>query len=74
MSDQDQNPQFPLYERPKVQGTPSADSKQSAVLGKQISRMLPSRFKPRLKGIQSDQQVHVKHGKIKKHPNPVTYY
>ena len=71
---QDQNPQFPSYPTPQPQGLPIADSKQSAVLGKRISKMMTPKMKPRMKGIQSDQNVHFKHGKTKKHPNPVTYY
>ena len=67
---QNQTPVFPEYQKPS--GTPIADSKQSGVLAKRISKMLPKMRAP--KGIQSKlQTVHVSHKK-KSHPNPVTYY
>lgn len=65
-------PQFPSYTPPTPQGIPLADHKQSGVLAKRISKMLPKIKAPR--GIQSNQNVHIKHGKFKKHPNPVPYY
>ena len=63
-------PQFPNYQAPK--GVPLADSKQSGVLAKRISKMLPKVRTP--KGIQSKlQTVHVSHKK-KSHPNHVMYW
>ena len=67
---QNQTPVFPEYPRPS--GTPIADSKQSGVLAKRISKMLPKMKMPR-RGIQSDQNVHVGHKK-KTHPNPIHYW
>lgn len=55
--------QFPNY------GTPVATKKDAGPLIKMMTRMMPKRVKPRLmgkaKGLQSDQNVHVKHGKRK---------
>ena len=61
--------QFPQYEPPK--GIQVADRKQQGPLVKLMTRMLPKRIKPKLlgrtrKGIQSDQNVHVKHKKNSK--------
>jgi len=67
--------QFPHYDPPEPanpQGTPVADRKQQGPLVKLMTRMMPKKIKPRLlgkmKGIQSDQNVHVKHGKRKHAP------
>lgn len=68
-----EQPQFPSY--PKPQGIPTADHKTGAPIVRMLNKMLKPNIKaPRGKGLQSDQNVHVKHGKHKKHPNPVTYY
>ena len=70
---------FPVYDTPQTtlvtpaKGPPHADSKQSGVLAKRISKMMPKTKMPRMKGVMSDQNVHVGH-KNKKHPNPVTYW
>ncbi len=70
---------FPVYDTPQTipvtpaKGPPHADSKQSGVLAKRISKMMTPKMKPRIKGIQSDQSVHVGHKK-KNHPNPIPYY
>jgi len=70
-NEQEQAPQFPTYPIPNT-GIPIADSKQSGVLAKRISKMLPKMRAP--KGIQSKlQTVHVSHKK-KSHPNPVRYW
>jgi len=70
---EEQPPQFPSY--PKPLGVPTTDHKTAAPMVKMLNKMLTPKLKaPRGKGIQSDQSVHVKHGKTKKHPNPVTYY
>ncbi len=75
VNEQPEQPTFPSYEPPKPLGTPILDHKTSGPLTKMVSKMLAPKFKmPRGKGIQSDQNVHVKHGKHKKHPNPVAYY
>ena len=69
-SEEQQSPQFPKYAPP--QGIPVADSKQSAILGKRITKLMPKMRAP--KGIQSKlQTIHVSHKK-KTHPNPVTYW
>ncbi len=68
---------FPLYTQATTpvtpaKGPPHADSKQSGVLAKRISKLMPKMKAP--KGIMSNQNVHVSHNKNKKHPNPVTYW
>jgi hypothetical protein len=73
MNSVNEQPQFPAYEPPKP--APILDHKTAGPLTKMVSKMLIPKLKmPRGKGVQSDQNVHVKHGKAKKHPNPVTYY
>ncbi len=69
---------FPSYIPPTspvtpAKGPPHADSKQSGVLAKRISKLMPKTKMPRMKGVMSDQNVHVGH-KNKKHPNPIPYY
>ena len=57
----------PVYPPP---GPPVADHKQAAPLTKMVNRMLKPKMRmPKIKGLQSDQSVHVKHGKKK-----VTYW
>ena len=69
----DKQPTFPLYEPPKPPAI--LDHKTAGPLTKMVSKMLTPKLRaPRGKGLQSDQLVHVKHGKTKKHPNPVQYY
>lgn len=62
--------QFPNYQPPEPpQGIPVADRKQHGPLVKMMNKMLPKRIKPRLmgkaKGVQADQNVHVKHKKVR---------
>ena len=58
--------QFPKYDPP---GIPIADKKQAGPLTKMMNKMLPKRIKPRLlgraKGLQSDQNVHIKQKKVR---------
>ena len=66
--------QTPVYQPPESQpnptGVPYADPKDAKGMVRMINKMLKPKFKmPRGKGIQSDQSVHVKHGK-----NKVKYY
>jgi hypothetical protein len=67
VTEEDKPVQFPQYQPPT--GPQLADRKQQAPLVKLMTRMLPKKIKPRLlgkpKGIQSDQNVHVKHKKVR---------
>jgi hypothetical protein len=59
----DDTDQTPVYQPP---GVPVADHKQASPLTKMVNRLLKPKMKlrmPRGKGLQSDQSVHVKHGK-----------
>lgn len=58
---------FPQYQPP---GIPVANSDDAKPIVRMLNKMLKPKFKmPRGRGIQSDQTVHVKHGK-----NKVKYY
>lgn len=68
MSDQPENPDCtPVYQPP---GIPHLDPKDAKGLMRMLNKGLKPKLKmPRGRGIQSDQSVHVKHGKGK-----VKYY
>lgn len=59
----DEAPQFPQYQPPV--GIPRADRKQSAPLQKLISRMFKGKVRSPRKGLQSNQNVHINHKKVK---------
>ena len=69
MNDEQEQPEQPITFPHYPQGIPVAEHKQNSPL----TRMLNKGFKPKMKarmfgkmkGLQSDQQVHVKHKKVK---------
>jgi len=54
---------FPVYQPP---GIPHIDPKDQKGLVKMINKALKPKLRtPKIKGLQSDQSVHVKHKKVK---------